>query len=91
MKTASQLLEELLRETQPPGDCAITLTEQHARAPDEPNWIAGIGLTEQDALARYNAKFHELREGCPCVDWSGVQARIGERRRLTKWASELAK
>jgi hypothetical protein len=91
MKTASQLLEELLRETQPPGDCAITLTEQHSKASGEPNWIAGIELTEQDALARYNAKFHELREGCPCVDGSGVQARIGERRRLTRWASELVK
>jgi hypothetical protein len=89
MKTASELLDELVRETRPPGDCAITVAEHKGRR-NEPNWTAGIGLTEQDALARYTAKFHELRDSCPRVDWSKVKDRVGERRRLTRWSSAVS-
>jgi hypothetical protein len=84
MKTAEQLLTELLRHARPPRGVPIVLTED---AP--PNWIAGIGVVPLDVLSRYNEKHGALRESDPQVDWSGVAERVGERRRIARWLSEV--
>lgn len=69
MKTASDLLDEILRHVKPPPGCAIVLTED---ANSEPNWVAGTGVMNTEALGRYNAKIRDLRKADPRVDWSGV-------------------
>jgi hypothetical protein len=41
MKSANELLTELVRHAQPPSGCAITLTESKPKISGDVNWIAG--------------------------------------------------
>jgi hypothetical protein len=64
MKTASELVDEILRHVRPPPGCDIVLTED---ANGEPNWVAGTGVMNTKALSRYNAKIGDLRRANPRV------------------------
>jgi hypothetical protein len=46
MKSASELLTELVRHAQPPSGCAITLTESKPKIIGDVNWIAGAGVMD---------------------------------------------
>jgi hypothetical protein len=86
MKTASELLDEILRHVKPPRGCAVVLAEE---TNGEPNWIASTGVMHDEALGRFNTKTVDLRKAHPCIDWSGVTAPEGGRRRIAKYFSEL--
>lgn len=66
MKTASQLLDELLLHVEPPHGISIALTERQTEATGEPNWTAGAGLMDIPACDRFSTK----------VPNSGIQIRL---------------
>jgi hypothetical protein len=87
MKTALQLLTELLHDACPPRGCAIVLTEE---ADATPNWSGEIRLVSLDVLSRYNDKCGELRKSDPQIDWSCVTEQVNGQRRIARWLSEVA-
>jgi hypothetical protein len=89
MKTAEQLLDELLLDLQPPPGSVIALTEEIPKTDNDPNWISAIGIVPTPTLSRYQGKVGELRKSDPRVDWSNVSERVGERRRIAKRLSEV--
>jgi hypothetical protein len=86
---AEDLLDNLVLATQPPQGCAITIIE---RKPDEIwkfNWLAGSGLMDRTALARYETAVAELKRHHPKIDWDGITTLDGEWRRLGRYLSEV--
>jgi hypothetical protein len=91
MKSANELLTELVRHAQPPSDCAITLTESKPKISGDVNWIAGAGVLDPAALDRYSRKIVDLRKSDMLIDWSAVPGNPnGERKRIEKWHSEVS-
>ena len=85
MRTANDLIDDLLHYTQPPRGCAVSVTD----ADGEPNWIAGMARTETSTSVRFQQRVWELRRSDPCVDWSAVTDRLCDRRRIGKRLSEI--
>jgi hypothetical protein len=86
-KRALDFLEELIRFVKPPRGCAIVLTE-YRNAPR--NWMADADDTvSPDALARFVSAVSSLQLRRPFVDWDGVTERLGELRRIARFASEV--
>jgi hypothetical protein len=91
MKSAVELLDDLLRHTMPPSGCAISVTESEPRDSADVNWTAAAGVMDQPSLDRYSRKLDELRKSDPIVDWSAVLPNpSGERKSIAKWYSELS-
>jgi hypothetical protein len=84
MKKAGELLDDLLRATRPPNDCAISMRECKPRTASDPNWIAGTGNMSPDAHSRYETAVAEFRRQHPSVDWDGVTDKDGEWRHIAK-------
>ena len=80
MKSAEQLLKELLIHTKPPAGSAISLTE--AADDGSPNWIACIGPMPSEVLDRYIEINGALRKSDPRIDWSAVSERSHGRRHI---------
>jgi hypothetical protein len=89
LKTAEQLVDELLRHTRPPLGCYIVIIEDKPDRDGDPNWVGATGLMEMAALARYQDKYNELQRSDPAVDWSAVEAQPGWRRQISKKLSDL--
>jgi hypothetical protein len=88
-KTAKQLLDELLRYVEPPRGVAITVTESFPANANDPNWVAAMGATDSQRNAKFARKVADLRKTDATVDWSGIEERDGQKRRVAKWLSEL--
>jgi hypothetical protein len=87
LKGAREFIEDLVRMVRPPPGCAITLTE--AKSAEDVNWITGTGVMPMPALGRYNIAVAEMRKEHPRIDWSGITEYHGERRRISRWLSEV--
>jgi hypothetical protein len=88
MKSARELLNEIVRYVQPPRGCAVVLAERKSDLPPEPNWTAASGVMQEPALSCYMNKIAELRKSDPKVDWSKEKF-IDGLRRIALWLSEL--
>ena len=86
MKTANQVVDEIALTVMPPQGVAIVLTEC---LDEKPNWEANAGPMELAQTDRFMTKVAALQKSDPDVDWSAVSERIGERRRVAKWLSEV--
>jgi hypothetical protein len=89
MKTAAELLDEILRHVQPPRGTTVVITEEPPEKDGEPNWIASTSDMDLVRLGRFNDKLGELRKSDSLIDWGGVMDRQGNRRHIGKWFSEL--
>jgi hypothetical protein len=87
MRSAEEVLKELVLRAQPPAGCPIILTEWKPRNLGEPNWIAACGNMEVRALVRYQEKLAELRRLDMEVDWSSVKLQVNGRR-VVHWISD---
>jgi hypothetical protein len=89
MKTASELLDDLLGAVRPPDGNAIALRERTPKTDTDTNWMASFGVAPLDVIARYDsAATAELRRQHPRVDWTGISQRDGEWRHIAKYYSE---
>jgi hypothetical protein len=82
MKTAEELLAELVADVHPPKDCPIKLKEWPATPITIRNWIAIRGDLSDAERERFDKKVIQLRQTDPQVDWSGVNARDEDSRRV---------
>ncbi len=80
MKTAEELLAELIEHVRPPKECPIKLKEWPANHITLRNWIAIRGDLVGPERERYDKKVTQLRRTDPQVDWSNVNSREGSRR-----------
>jgi hypothetical protein len=80
MKTAEELLSELVEHVRPPKGCPIKLKEWPANHITLRNWIAIRGDLVDQERGRYDKKVAQLRQTDPQVDWSNVNSREGSRR-----------
>jgi len=80
MKTAEELLTELIEHVRPPKECPIKLKEWPANHITLRNWIAIRGDLVGPERERYDKKVTQLRQTDPQVDWSNVNSREGSRR-----------
>jgi hypothetical protein len=87
MRTAQEVLKELVAKAQPPVGCPIILTEWKPRNLGEPNWLAACGNMEVRALVRYQEKLAELRRLDMEVDWSSVKLQVNGRH-VVHWISD---
>jgi hypothetical protein len=85
LKSANELLDEILRCVRPQRGSTVVLTQVNG----EPNWVVSTGMLDEGALGRFNTKIVDLRKSDPCVDWSAVPERKGGRRQIVKWLSAL--
>jgi hypothetical protein len=85
MKTASQLLQEIILAVQPPRGIAIALTD----GAGNPNWIAGAGIMDAERTRAFTAQVAKLRQSDPAIDWSSVTELDGDRGRIARWLSEV--
>ena len=67
MKTAKELVDEILRYVEPPKGNPVVLIEA---LEGEPNWIASIGSIDLYRLEKFNRKISELRRSDALVDWN---------------------
>jgi hypothetical protein len=88
-RAAKAVLEELLRHVEPPRGVAITVTERSPTHAGDPNWVAAMGATDLGRNAKFAQKVAELQQTDAAVDWSGVEDRDGQRRRVARWLSEI--
>ena len=80
MRTAEELLAELVEHVRPPKECPIKLKEWPANTITLRNWIAiRCDLTGEER-ERYDNKIAQLRQTDPQIDWSNVSSRDGPRR-----------
>jgi hypothetical protein len=56
---------------------------------NDPNWVAAMGATDSQRNAKFARKVADLRKTDATVDWSGIEERDGQKRRVAKWLSEL--
>ena len=89
MKRAEELLDDLLREIEPPPGCAIALRECESATSIDPNWVAFAGVMPEPALLRLTTTIAGMRRKFPVVDWYGVTEKDGDWRRIAKWRPEL--
>jgi hypothetical protein len=80
MKTAEELLAELVAYVRPPKQCPIKLKEWPANQLTIRNWIAIRGDIAGVERERYDTKLAALRKTDPQVDWSNVSLREDSRR-----------
>jgi hypothetical protein len=80
MKTAEELLRELVDNVRPPKGCPIKLKEWPATELTVRNWIAICGDMPAPERARYDRKVVQLRQKNPQVDWSAVMTSEDSRR-----------
>jgi hypothetical protein len=80
MKTAQELLTELVADVHPPKDCPIKLKEWPATVISIRNWIAIRGDMPDAERERFDKKVVQLRRTDPYVDWSAVDNREDSRR-----------
>jgi hypothetical protein len=90
LKKAEEFIEELVRHVQPPVGSSIALTERAPLDDDDTNWVTGAGVMPPAALSRYSKAVVDLRRQHPRIDWDGVTELDGNRRRITRWLSEVA-
>jgi hypothetical protein len=83
------MLREIILHVRPPIGCAIVLLEWEPKGPNEQNWVSSVGNMDTALLLRFNEKVAELRKTDPIIDWSEVQMRLGSRRRVALWLSEV--
>jgi hypothetical protein len=90
-RRAEAILDELLRQVEPPRGVVISITECPPAHSQEPNWIGEMSSPADLAcLARFDNALSELRKTDAMVDWSGVEERDSRNwRRLARWFSEL--
>jgi hypothetical protein len=80
MKTAEELLAELIEHVRPPEECPIKLKEWPANHITLRNWIAIRGDLVDQERGRYDKKVAHWGQTDPQVDWSNVNSREGSRR-----------
>ncbi len=80
MKTADELLTELVADVHPPKDCPIKLKDWPASVLTVRNWIAIWGDMPDAERKRFDKKVAQLRQTDPYVDWSAVDEREDTRR-----------
>ena len=90
MKTAKELLAELVAQARPPKECPIKLKEWPATHVTLRNWIAIRGDLTGAERERYDKKLAQLRQTDPQVDWSDVNSREGSRRVILFLGNERA-
>jgi hypothetical protein len=90
MKTAKELLAELVEHVRPPKQCPIKLKEWPATQLTLRNWIAIRGDMTGAERERYDKKLAQLRQTDPQVDWSAVNSREGSRRVISFKGNESA-
>ena len=89
LKTANEMLEELILYVRPPRGCAIVLTEMPSISAVDPNWVAASGIMDATKIQRFTQKISELRKSDPQIDWTKIQIRVGNNRRIAHWLSEV--
>ena len=82
MKTAEELLRELVDSVRPPKGCPIKLKEWPATQLSARNWIAICGDLPDEQRTRYQQKIVHLRQKDPFVDWSAIVTSEDSRRVL---------
>jgi hypothetical protein len=85
LKTAEELVDEILRYLEPPQRNPVVLIEA---LEGEPNWIASIGSIDLYRLEKFNRKISELRRSDALVDWNAVTECEGKHRRIAKYFCE---
>jgi len=85
MKTAEQILDEMVRAVRPPRGIAVALEESSGGL----NWDATTGAMDLNKTQTFSEKVAALRKSDPIVDWSAVTEKDGNRRRVAKWSSEV--
>lgn len=86
MKTAKELVDEILWHVDPPKGHAVVLIEA---LEGEPNWIASIGSVDLYRLEKFTRKVTGLRRSDRLIDWSAVTEREGKRRRIAQSLSSF--
>jgi hypothetical protein len=84
MKRAAELLDDLLRDVEPPPGCAIALRECESATSVDPNWVAFAGVMPEPVLLRLTAAITAMRRKHPVIDWYGVTEKDGDWRRIAK-------
>jgi len=89
MRSAQNLLEELVTHVQPPSGCAIVLTELRQDSPAARNWTAAAGMLDGDRTRRYQQKLSELLRSDPQIDWGDVPILVADRRKIAHWIHQV--
>ena len=82
MKSAKELLDEFVVRVRPPRGAPIAITERPSFFPDDPNWIAGMGVVGAITEVRFSECNASFRRSDPFIDWSEVPAERGGCRRV---------
>lgn len=91
LKSAEELLEDLLQAVRPPKGVAIVLRERKPTDQLDANWVVATGNLPPDAMTKYSSAVIEMRRQNPRIDWDDVTEREGEWRRIARWLSEVEK
>jgi hypothetical protein len=82
MKTAEELLAELVADVHPPKDCPIKPKEWPADALSIRNWMAIRDDMPDAERERFDKKVAQLCQTDPYIDWSAVNEREDSRRAI---------
>jgi hypothetical protein len=85
MKTAKQILDEIVLTVQPPRGVSVAITER----PGDQNWVAGVGPMNSEHTIAFSEKVASLAKTDPIIDWSAITERDGEHRRIAGYLSEV--
>jgi hypothetical protein len=84
MKTARDLLAQLVEHTKPPRECPIKLKEWPLGGLTDRNWIAICGELEDDKRLLYAEEVVRMRKSNARVDWSDIKSNE-DSRRIVQW------
>jgi hypothetical protein len=85
MKTAEQMVEEIVLAVRPLVGIPVVITER----PGHQNWVAGARAMGHERTMAFSAKVASLAKSDPIIDWSSVTDRDGEHRRIARYLSEV--
>lgn len=69
MRKPTELLDEIIQQVTPPKGVKITITKNAPKYEGDTNWVAGAGVMDRGAAARYSEKVAALRKSDPIIDW----------------------
>ena len=73
MKSAQEFFDDFVRNARILSGSAVVLREDKPKGEGDPNWIASVRETSDDAL--YQKHVSDMRKRHPTIDWSDVKER----------------
>ena len=83
MKTAQELFDCFTQNIGLSKGYFISLIEVNPGNDQGQNWVLAAGNLPEDVRAHFHKLLVEMRRQYPLVDWAGVSAAHGARRRIT--------